>query len=102
MVESKGKPYISHFLLALVDHMVLILRPLSDPEKFTAQKHKFSIKDFFSKCDQIRSFLELHQEIVFNLDKFSDFLSTLVDRDEKRFLFHLKSSFYSQGIKLLT
>ena len=24
---------------------------------FTAQKMKFSIKDFFSKCDQIRSFL---------------------------------------------
>ena len=24
----------------------------------TAQKMKFSIKDFFSKCDQIRSFLE--------------------------------------------
>ena len=25
--------------------------------KYTAQKMKFSIKDFFSKCDQIRSFL---------------------------------------------
>ena len=25
--------------------------------KFTTQKRKFSIKDFFSKCDQIRSFL---------------------------------------------
>ena len=25
---------------------------------FTAQKMKFSIKDFFSKCDQIRSFLQ--------------------------------------------
>ena len=24
--------------------------------RFTAQKMKFSIKDFFSKCDQIRSF----------------------------------------------
>ena len=24
--------------------------------KYTAQKMKFSIKDFFSKCDQIRSF----------------------------------------------
>ena len=27
---------------------------------YTAQKMKFSIKDFFSKCDQIRSFLKLH------------------------------------------
>ena len=26
-------------------------------EPFTAQEMKFSIKDFFSKCDQIRSFL---------------------------------------------
>ena len=25
----------------------------------TAQKMKFSIKDFFSKCDQIRSFLRI-------------------------------------------
>ena len=25
----------------------------------TAQKMKFSIKDFFSKCDQIRSFLQI-------------------------------------------
>ena len=29
--------------------------PLLDT--FTAQKMKFSMKDFFSKCDQIRSFL---------------------------------------------
>ena len=27
--------------------------------KSTAQKMKFSIKDFFSKCDQIRSFLKI-------------------------------------------
>ena len=26
---------------------------------FTTQKMKFSIKDFFSKCDQIRSFLQI-------------------------------------------
>ena len=25
----------------------------------TAQKMKFSIKDFFNKCDQIRSFLRI-------------------------------------------
>ena len=31
----------------------------------TAQKMKFSIKDFFSKCDQIRSFLTFTEE-VFN------------------------------------
>ena len=26
---------------------------------FTAQKMKFSIKDFYNKCDQIRSFLRI-------------------------------------------
>ena len=30
----------------------------SDLEVCTAQKIKFSIKDFFSKCDQIHSFLK--------------------------------------------
>ena len=30
---------------------------LSNTGEFAAQKIKFSIKDFFSKCDQIRSFL---------------------------------------------
>ena len=29
------------------------------PTNFTAQKMKFSIKDFFSKCGQIRSFLRI-------------------------------------------
>ena len=28
-------------------------------ENNTAQKIKFSIKDFFSKCDEIRSFLRI-------------------------------------------
>ena len=30
-----------------------------DIEKVTAQKMKFSIKDFFRKCDQIRSFQQI-------------------------------------------
>ena len=29
-----------------------------------AQKMKFSIKDFFSKCDQIRSFLQIWSHIM--------------------------------------
>ena len=28
------------------------------PDMYTAQKMKFSIKGFFSKCEQIRSFLD--------------------------------------------
>ena len=31
-----------------------------DYDAYTAQKMKFSIKDFFSKCDQIRSFLRIN------------------------------------------
>ena len=30
----------------------------------TAQKMKFSMKDFFSKCDQIRSFLQLWSHLL--------------------------------------
>ena len=32
----------------------------------TAQKMKFSIKDFFSKCDQIRSFLWIWLHLLKN------------------------------------
>ena len=31
---------------------------------FTAQKMKFSINDFFSKCDQIRSFLRIWSHLL--------------------------------------
>ena len=31
---------------------------------YTAQKLKFSIKDFFSKCDQIRSFLQIWPHLL--------------------------------------
>ena len=30
----------------------------------TAQKMKFSIKDFYSKCDQIRSFLPIWSDLL--------------------------------------
>ena len=32
---------------------------IEDEDSDTAQKMKFSIKDFFSKCDQICSFLRI-------------------------------------------
>ena len=31
---------------------------------YTAQNMKFSIKDFFSKCDQIRSFLRIWSHLL--------------------------------------
>ena len=36
--------------------VIFSVTPVSVSSMFTAQKMKFSIKDFFSKCDQIRSF----------------------------------------------
>ena len=33
-------------------------------KKLTAQKMKFSIKDFFSKCNQIRSFLRIWSHLL--------------------------------------
>ena len=33
-------------------------------EVFTAHKMKFSNKDFFSKCDQIRSFLKIWSHLL--------------------------------------
>ena len=33
-------------------------------KEFTPQKMKFSIEDFFSKCDQIRSFLRIWSHLL--------------------------------------
>ena len=39
--------------------------PISQKEKhYTAQKMKFSIKDFFSKCGQIRRFLRIWSHLM--------------------------------------
>ena len=37
---------------------------VSDPIKDTAKKMKFSIKDFFGKCDQMRSFLRICSHLL--------------------------------------
>ena len=34
------------------------------PLRTTAQKMKFSIKDFYSKCDQIHSFLQIWSHLL--------------------------------------
>ena len=46
-------PLIKHSVVLLEMHDLYFVWSTYD----TAQKMKFSIKDFFSKCDQIRSFL---------------------------------------------
>ena len=37
---------------------------LSESPIFTAQKVKFSMKDYLSKCDQIRSFLRIWSHLL--------------------------------------
>ena len=39
---------------------LIVLKVTTD----TAQKSKFSIRDFFSKCDQIRSFLRIWAHLM--------------------------------------
>ena len=39
----------------------ILILPL---ESFTVHKMKFSIKDFFSKCDQVRSFLRIWSHLL--------------------------------------
>ena len=45
-------------------------------DNYTAQKMKFSVKDFFSKCDQLSSFLLLF--IYFTISKKCDTIVTIV------------------------
>ena len=37
---------------------------MSIPYNYTTQKMKFSIKGFFNKCDQIRSFLRIWSHLL--------------------------------------
>ena len=41
-----------------------LLRTTSNSRTNTAQKMKFSIKDFFSKCDQIRRKLRIWSDLL--------------------------------------
>ena len=40
------------------------LKSLAEASNPTAQKMKFSIKDFFTKCDQIHSFLRIWSHLL--------------------------------------
>ena len=44
--------------------MIKPLQKIMKNTNITAQKMKFSIKDFFSKCDQIRSFLRIWSHVL--------------------------------------
>ena len=68
----------------------------------TAQKIKFSIKDLFSKCDQIRSFLRIWSHLPKKSLKKNLFFCAvlallgsrkLTDKDQKRFLCLLEIMF---------
>ena len=52
---------------------------MSDKKGITAQKMKFSIEDFFSKCDQTRSFLWIWSHLLKkSLKEYSDEDSALI------------------------
>ena len=60
--EKKQVKIGNHSLSEELYIIVSVLYPKVDNVKlnsYTARKMKFSIKDFFSKCDQIRSFLRI-------------------------------------------
>ena len=44
--------------------LVILILCFLDQQSITAQKMKFSIEDFFSKCDQIRSFLRISSYLL--------------------------------------
>ena len=54
---------------------------------FTAQKMKFTIKGFFSKCDQIRSFLRIWSRLLKkSLMENSIFCAVLLGKMSKKVL----------------
>ena len=59
-VTKKGRSFkfLDH------DNSYLMILSFAVTHANTAQKMKFSIKDFFSKCDQIRSFLRIWSNLL--------------------------------------
>ena len=71
MTHSCKRGHIEHFSIEAVCH--LFLYPIASVNQhsniaillfYTAQKMKFSIKDLFSKCDQIHSFLWIWSHLL--------------------------------------
>ena len=55
----------SKFFMSVVGHFFQLLVLEKKMTKYnTAQKMKFFIKDFFSKCDQIRSFMRIWSNLL--------------------------------------
>ena len=54
----------SQVLMKELTRMLINVRKIFNFRVSTAQKMKFSIKDFFSKCDQIRRFLWIWSHLL--------------------------------------
>ena len=63
-LEVFEKAFISSSNYYLSFDLVILLNLRVKAAVVTAQKMKFSIKDFFSKCDQIRSFLRIWSHLL--------------------------------------
>ena len=64
MYHSEPRPYITKVCLSNQDRYGKKLLTGHSFQSYTAQKMKFSIKNFFSKCDQIRSFLRIWSRLL--------------------------------------
>ena len=73
------------------------LRPITS----TAQKTKFPIKDFFSKCDQIRSFLRIWSHLLkkSRMENFI-FLCSVILQDYKKITTICQKGFIFHKFKL--
>ena len=58
------EPQEKYLILGASTSFTLIFGIKVKSHPYTAQKMKFSIKDFFSKCDQIRSFLWIWSHLL--------------------------------------
>ena len=57
--KSKCKKLLKHKFDSQLNFEAHMGDLLKNATPRTAQKMKFSIKDFFSKCDQVRSFMRI-------------------------------------------
>ena len=63
-VHHRPKIYLSALKRTLKKSIVSADLFRKEELTFTAQKMKFSINDFFSKCDQIRRFLRIWSHLL--------------------------------------
>ena len=62
--QNQGKGLILQKFVLFTKIQIKKKSSWSELVTYTAQKIKFTVKDFFSKCDQIRSFLQIWSHLL--------------------------------------